>query len=356
MDSEEHSSGLDDDSSLLVRLTPAAFLRKSGGVRRMALELDAALRELGVEVTSVIDFGTARSNGPDLRANLVAQLRQQRALLTRNQTEVVHSLYYDVPVMCSDRLVVTVHDMIHERLGIGSRRLRIAKQRAVRNASVVVCDSQCTVDDLRQYGASHKNIRMIPLGVSQEIVRGSRIARPFGEDSYLLYVGDRAPYKNFAILMNTLAASPELDHLGLLIIGGSPLSDDELKHMRAQRRDLADVRQIGGIDDVELGEFYRGASALVVTSRYEGFGLPLLEAMACGCPVASSGGGSLSEFDNGLTFRFDPDSIDQCRSAIGAAMECGTAHTQAAMEHARTFSWQRTASAYCEVYDQLATP
>ena len=319
----------------------------------MAIELDTALRELGVGVSTVVDIG-AESERTGPIDELVAQVRQHRALLTGAGTSVVHSLYYDAPFWRSDRLVVTVHDMIHERLGIGSRRLRVAKQRAVRNASVVVCDSQCTADDLRQHGASHRNILTIPLGVSGEIVGGARSARPFGDDGYLLYVGDRAAYKNFTLLMDTLAASPELDDFGLLIVGGSVLSDDELNQLRAQRRHLGDVRQVTGIRDAELGDLYRGASALVVTSRYEGFGLPLLEAMACGCPVANSGGGSLSEFDDGLTFRFDPDSIDQCRSAIGAALECDTAHTQAALDHARTFTWQRTASAYRETYDQLA--
>ena len=114
------------------------------------------------------------------------------------------------------------------------------------------------------------------------------------------------------------------------------------------------IAQVKGADDEQLGALYRGAAATIVPSRYEGFGLTLLEAMACGCPVASSGGGSLSEFDGEFAFRFRPHSPMDCASALVSAMDADPATREGAIEHSRAFTWEATAKRYRELYDQVS--
>ena len=133
-------------------------------------------------------------------------------------------------------------------------------------------------------------------------------------------------------------------------MGGPECTPDELAAMRSERRG-APVEQLRDVDDAALGALYRSASALVITSLYESFGFPLLEALACGCPVASSGGGSLAEYDGGHAFRFDPDSADSCAAAIRAAVEVGPGGMTSSIPFGRQFTWQKTAQRYAEIYD-----
>lgn len=130
------------------------------------------------------------------------------------------------------------------------------------------------------------------------------------------------------------------------------MADEELTNIRRRRRG-GEVLQLSAVGDGALGDLYRGASALVVTSRYEGFGLSVLEAMACGCPVASSRCGSLREFDGDLVEGFDPESARSCAAAVLAAIDTGAEDRRRAAAHAGEFTWERTATQYAARYEEL---
>ncbi len=193
---------------------------------------------------------------------------------------------------------------------------------------------------------------VIQLGVSSAITEGAGVANPFDGQPYLLYVGDRASYKNFGLLVEALTSKPELDEFGVVIVGGSHMPTDELDEIRQRRRGAA-VEHRSSVGDRELGDLYRGAAALVVTSRYEGFGLSVLEALACGCAVASSRCGSLSEFDNSLSYPFDPDSTTGCAAAVIGAANADDGRRRLGVEHASSFTWQTTAERYAALYHSL---
>jgi glycosyltransferase involved in cell wall biosynthesis len=315
----------------------------------MATELRRELVTAGWSVDVPADTGRVNSSAESAAALIRAQARSNWTATTRNHT-VTHSLYYDLPVWGGGRRITTVHDMIHERFGAGSHRLRVAKRRSVRRADLVVCDSEHTRRDLLADGLEPIRSAVVALGVSAAILDGNGVADPFDGQPYLIYVGDRAGYKNFELLVASLAATPDLDHFGLVIVGGPPMSPDNIATIVQQRRGSPVVHR-RSVDDATLGDLYRGGAALVVTSRYEGFGLSVLEAMACGCAVASTRCGSLSEFDDGLSYGFDASSIDGCAAAVVAAAHADDARRGQGITHARTFTWRLTAEHYADLYD-----
>lgn len=319
----------------------------------MAVELNSALRGAGVHTSLVLDPADISANTTaTVQDRLAAQARQQAAVIKSSSSGIVHSLYYDVPLVGRHKSIVTVHDMMHERLNVGSSIIRRQKQRSIRRADVVVCDSERTVRDLVDMGIRTSSVHAIPLGISEAIL--DSITQSNGdepaEQPYLLYVGDRGFYKNFEVLIEALAHCPDLDDHRLVLVGGEACSAAELDAWTSRRRG-ASVEQRMHVSDGDLGDLYRGAAALVITSRYEGFGLPLLEAMACGCPVASTGGGSLAEYDGGHAIRFDPDHAQRCRDAILDAIQTSAEQRAAAQDHARTFTWANTADLYINVYE-----
>jgi glycosyltransferase involved in cell wall biosynthesis len=178
---------------------------------------------------------------------------------------------------------------------------------------------------------------------------------PGGPQPFILYVGDRQAYKNFAGFIQAYARSPRLRRqFRVVAFGGRPLTHAEQRLLTdlaiAQR-----VLQVSGSDEL-LAAHYRAAQLFVCPSRYEGFGLPPLEAMAHGCPVACSHGGSLAEVVGEAGELFDPENLDSIVAALErVAYDDGRRADLIARGHAQAaqFSWPRCATQTSEVYRQL---
>lgn len=319
----------------------------------MARELHRELPAAGWRVATVADPSRLAVGPVGIVEQMCGHFSTQIAPL-RHHADVVHSVYYDPPLWGNSPIIVTVHDMIHELFGAGSRRLGIAKRLAIKRAAIVACGSDRTREDLLARGLDPNKAVTVPLGVSPEILEGKGVADPFDGQPYLLFVGDRDGYKNFGLLTTALESEPTLDRYGLALVGGAAVPEEELVAIRTARRG-APVRQMR-VDDRALGNLYRGAAALVVTSRYEGFGLSVVEALACGCPVASSGAGSLSEFDADMSSRFDPDSPSQCAAAILDAADADPDRRARGSDSARAYTWALTAQRYAAVYERVRQP
>ena len=348
--------------SLHVRLTPEAFAKHSGGVRRTALGLLGALRETGapVSVSTFIERTTTQTSPTPsrlrralLQASETAYFASQRL---HHQRGIAHSLYYDQQLRAADwPLVVTVHDMIHERFGIGSAALRWAKRFAVESASLVITPSRATASDLRSFFPQvHADVITIPWGVGEGFLESSRDpvqeeARPF-----LLYVGARGKYKNFGLLARAIKSTSALDELRLVLVGGEPLHEAERTFLVEALGTPERLSHFASAPDAALRELYDGAAALVVTSRCEGFGLPIVEAMARGCPVACARGGSSEEVSGGFAATFDPDSVAECIDAIREAVAAPGHLREAARAQAREYDWMRAARAHIDAYAEIA--
>lgn len=284
-----------------------------------------------------------------------------RGLIRAFRPDVVHETYYSLTGSAPRRTptVLTVFDMIHELhpAGFGSpAAMSMIKRAAVRRADHVICISQHTRKDLiALFGCPPEKVSVVYLAADAFGSPAESVALP-STRPFLLFVGKRIPYKNFEGLLAAMAASPSLrKDLDVVAFGGGPFMPAEADAIRDAGMS-GRVYQVDG-DDAVLGELYRRAMAFVYPSRYEGFGLPPLEAMMCGCPVISSNASSLPEVVGDAAELFDPADADAMARAIEAVVYSDARRAelvQRGTARARRFSWRRCADETLAIYRRLA--
>ncbi|MFZ2649344.1 MAG: glycosyltransferase family 1 protein [Burkholderiaceae bacterium] len=263
-------------------------------------------------------------------------------------TTVFHSSYYRRPFDRGTPTVVTVHDFIYERYSKGPRRwVHVAqKHAAIRAAQAVICISESTRQDLLHWVGETpgQQVLVIHNGVADTFrpLQLEPAARP-----YVLYVGERAGYKNFRLVLDAMTWLPELE---LHCVGGGALRPDELAHVTPDLR--ARVQHLGFVSENVLNEHYNRAVCLAYPSRYEGFGIPVVEAMRAGCPVVCIACKAVLEVGgNALTVAAEA-SGHAIAEAISRTALSGNRHAivQAGLAVARAYSWQSTHQQTVRVY------
>lgn len=273
--------------------------------------------------------------------------------------EVIHQTYYSPFARRNGRLVVTVYDFIQEKLM--SERLgtwsKTARCNSIMSAEKIIAISEATKHDLLDiYDIPSERVEVIHLGVKFDenlvVERDKYIAM----QPYLLYVGVRAGYKNFETLVQAFAASTLLrSNFRLVCFGGGKFTPNEMS-LFSKLKVSESVEWLEG-DDILLETYYRNATALVYPSLYEGFGLPVLEAMANGCPVVCSNTSSLPEVGGDAVLYFDPRHVDSLRDVLErAVVDDGELLmlAQRGRARARSFSWQETARKTISVYQTIS--
>ena len=286
-------------------------------------------------------------------------------LAARAGVDLVHSLASTAPAWGRFRRVVTVHDLIYARFpeahaGIRDLGMRVLVPLAVRRSDRVIVDSHSTQHDLVELlGAAPERIDVVPLGVGT-VRRSEPMAEPslrerldLGGRRIVLSLSAKRPHKNLAALIGALARIPA-EHRPLLVLPGYPTAHEAQLRERALAAGVqGDVRFLDWLSGEEFEGLWQIAEAFVYPSLYEGFGLPVLEAMARGVPVACSNASSLPEVAGDAALMFDPHD----EAAIAAALErllSDSAEIERlrarGLERAREFTWQRTARATLESY------
>jgi glycosyltransferase involved in cell wall biosynthesis len=243
-----------------------------------------------------------------------------------------------VPLGWRGRTVVTLHDLHFERESSAMGRVdkfvfRTVVPRAARRADALLAVSERTrADAIELYGLPPDKIAVTLHGVDSVFAPGAGAA-----GGYLLFVGAVQARKD------PLAAARAAREVGLPLIVAGPEKEPRLA--RELRREGADVR--GFVDVPELVELYRGAEALVLPSRYEGFGLPVVEAMACGTPVVVADEPTLREIAGDAAVYACPGEL---AAAIRLALDDRERFVRAGLERARLFSWDETARRTVDVY------
>ena len=155
----------------------------------------------------------------------------------------------------------------------------------------MICISETTCNDVQRfYDIDKAKIRVVPLShsdVFRQLEEDHHLSvLPAASEPFIVYVGSRASYKHFDGLLSAYSVWPRRDEVGLVIVGGnlSTKEEERLEELGIRKR----VYPIGDVDDETLCRVYNEATALVFPSLYEGFGIPLLEAMSCGCPIIAS--------------------------------------------------------------------
>jgi len=251
-----------------------------------------------------------------------------------------------------------VHDMIPELFPESRRRAdKITdKRRYVDQAAHIICVSESTKAHLlRTFGDVQAPISVLPHGVNPRFApTGARI--PGFPREYLLYVGKRDGYKDVATLINAMShLVDEFPDLILVLVGGGPLTARERDHIT--RLGLSDRVVQRSVADIDMPAAYSGARAFVFPSRYEGFGLPVLEAMACGVPVILANSSSLPEVGGDAAVFFEPGSATVLADVVSSVRSNATEAeelSQRGRTRAASFTWAKAAAATAKVYRELS--
>jgi glycosyltransferase involved in cell wall biosynthesis len=318
-----------DETYVLNLLRELSPLAAPAGIRLAAVTRTPDLVPAGIEAIAL----RARSQELRMAHALPRLLRRLGASLVHTQ--------YALPLRCPCPAVVTIHDLSFERdpglMGRWHRRVfRATVPRAARAAVVVLTVSERSKRDVIElYGLPADKVVVTPNGVDPVFRPG---AGEEGPGDYVLSVGAIQPRKNQA------AAAAAAREVGIPLRIAGPVKDAAIA--RSLRESGATL--LGYVSDEELASLYRRAACLVQASHYEGFGLPVLEAMASGTPVVTVPEEALLEVvgDAAVVVGGDDGLADGIRRAIADRERLG----RAGLERARLFSWRTTAEATLGVY------
>ena len=275
--------------------------------------------------------------------------------LQRLHPDVYHGIDLRLPGRSPCPLVVTLHDLIPWAFG-GSRmwgeRSRFwLGRRLLKRADLVLAVSQSTADDaVRHAGVARDRIKVV-LEAADPIFKpapgaAERISARFGlERGYLLFVGALDARKDPAALLRAWSVAKGIQPDLKLVIVGVP--------GQQAPRSMPGAMVLGHLEEADLIDVYTAAGCLVFPSRYEGFGLPCLEALACGCPVAAYRNSSLPEVVNGAGELVDDGDADALGRAAAKLAAIPERPWRPGMERAKQFSWRKTARATISAYESL---
>ncbi len=264
-----------------------------------------------------------------------------------------------VPAATTAPLVVTVHDLAFVRWPDRFTRHGVAMMnRSLRRidarADLVLCSSEATVADVVDAGINRDRVRLVPLGVDVVEVTSADIGRVRSAyalpDRFVLFVGTLEPRKNLPRLAEAIG---RLDEPVPLIVAGSPGWGAAHGGLSG---DSADVHFLGFVGDGDLAALYAAASAFAYPSEWEGFGLPVAEAMAQGTPVVTSRGTSTEEVAGGAAVLVDPTDVDDIARGLTEALDPQRRADLGAAGRARAaaLTWDATADATVAAYREVA--
>jgi glycosyltransferase involved in cell wall biosynthesis len=357
----------------LIFLVPG----ETGGMEVAARELiPALLAEAPPEVrfTAFVNREAARDSGgpwgqllpavtvPVSARNRVQWVLGEQTLLprlaARAGVDLVHSLASTAPLWGRFRRVVTVHDLIYARFpeahsGIRDKGMKVLVPAAIRRSDRVIVDSQSTRGDLiALLGVPDGRIDVVPLGLGA-VRRAAALSEPetrarfeLGERPVVLSLSAKRPHKNLLSLLGALARLPP-ESRPVAVLPGYPTAHEAELRERARALELAgDVRFPAWVSAAELEGLWALTRAFVYPSLYEGFGLPVLEAMARGVPVACSDASSLPEVAGDAALLFDPHDEPAIAVALSRLLDDRSLREQLrtrGLARAAQFTWERTA-------------
>ncbi len=286
--------------------------------------------------------------------------------LFEEKIDILHAPGFVAPLRITTPYILTIFDMTfftHPKLHLRKKVWYYQKliPRSVRNARAVIADSESARSDIIQLlHTDPKKITTIHLGVSEEfrplnkalvtkyLTQKWNIRQP-----YVLFVGTIEPRKNIPCLLEAFT-NLKTPHQ-LIIVGGKGWKVDlpaEIEKYHLHQR----VRYLGYVSDSELVHLYNGAEAFVYPSLYEGFGLPVIEAMACGCPVITSNNSSLKEIASDAALLIDPNKPEEITQALTILLTDHNLQKRLRIkriQRAQAFSWKNTAQKTLELYEKI---
>ena len=353
-------------------------IQRFGGISRYFAELSQQFLEhsdLGVDLftapTPVFNdylirglHGRPAMPGSYPSTHLRSMARMMLRRRHRARIDVVHHTFY-LPRFLRDfpgaKRVVTIYDMIPERFPGSFRRqdFLTSKRQFVDAADEVICISHSTREDMHHFlGDIRSEVRVIHLGVDADFFARQSAPLATWPHEYLLFVGKRGQYKDARTLFSAFSRiKDQFAGLQLVLVGGGALTTGEVSELGTLG--IADRVTHQNLADEQMPAAYRHAQAFVFPSRYEGFGLPALEAMASGTPTILCRSASLPEVGGQAAVYFEPGDVDGLAGALQEVLGSQSVRERlrmAGLERAREFPWYRTADQTAAAYsDALAS-
>lgn len=295
-------------------------------------------------------------------------------MLRRDPPDLLHYPHFDLPWLTPGKIVLTIHDLKYIRQpsyfrGAAALKAFVMKAtllQAVRRAQAILVDSQFTARDLVQLNVAAHKIHAVPLGVGKQFFQRCSAAQLSAvrqryclPENYILTVGERRPHKNLSGMIQAFArfqASCRVPYQ--LVIVGKPYAHDQTPQMLVEKIGISDrVKFLDYVQDDDLPALYQMSSAFLLLSFYEGFGLPVLEAMASGAPVIASDSTALPEVvgQHGcLVNPSDPEATAEALRSVLTPDAYPEEKLDQARQWAQTFTWQRCAAHTLQIYQQVA--
>ncbi|WP_029015163.1 glycosyltransferase family 4 protein [Niveispirillum irakense] len=283
--------------------------------------------------------------------------------LRRGRFDLLHPTSYDpwfLPDLGTKPFVLTVYDLIHElyadRFTAAELAMEDKRPLLARAAHIITISDSTKADLIRLHNVAADKITTIHLG-GDHVIDDARSAGslpvPALPDRYVLFVGTRGRYKNFdrcaAAVASLMVTRPDLH---LVCVGGGPLKAAELAPFAGM---AGRVHQMN-LHDSQMQAVYSRAALFVFPSLYEGFGLPLVEAAFCGCPVACSDRSSLPEVGGDAALYFDPERVDDMADVMGRLLDDTALHAEMRRRgslRAQDFTWRHTTAQTIGLYKQI---
>ncbi len=272
--------------------------------------------------------------------------------------DIFHATYYEKNLLeytANKPLVITIHDMIHELypefFALKDNTANHKKELALRADKIITVSENTKKDLLKFIRLDEKKIEVIPLASSFKVRKTTK--NKSYNYKYLLYVGNRSIYKNFYFMLNSIADLLKQDDLHLLCFGHA-FNKKELEFL--ENLQIRERVKVNGKTDAELVNLYQNALAFIIPSYYEGFGIPILEAMSCGCPVLAANKSSIPEVASDAALYFDPKDAKSIRNSvekITSDKKFRDSLIEKGYQRNDMFSWNQTAEKTLKVYNSL---
>lgn len=350
-------------------------LQKYGGISRYFFELAERINQYdGVElkVAGVFSFNYYFRNYihmPMWKKKVLSHYPQfsdhvnkLAVCLNSFRADIIHPMYYDPYILSGHKkgkLVVTIHDMIYEIYG---NQMKDAEQ-VIQNkkahvfaADHIIAVSECTKKDILRFYPEIPEEKITVIYHGNSLVYSHDNFVPVDlPDHYILFMGQRGLYKNFNLFVEAASRLMKNDPtLHIVAGGGGPFSDEE-KALLDQLGIANRVIQIGYTDE-QLPTVYHNAEFFVFPSKYEGFGIPILEAWACECPICISDASCFPEVAKDAALYFNPESADEIECAMKELLSNDILKKELiskGTKYLKEYNWDKTAAETFEVYKKI---